>query len=240
MLVSLRLAGQSITTWELQRERIREMQSSMPVFAAAPLIIQETLLFPYLSGAEFVGQFYDRFASGNPLAGDSLPRSTEQIMHRAAYFDARDNPTRITLPSPSGAKASYESDLGEFETRVLVFVHLRDQALATRAAAGWDGDHYVVLDTPKGDGIAWLTVWDSPVDAAEFGDALPLMIAKRYPDARARGGEGGVKRFASPTRDQLVWGGEVQGRPAVLYVDVPSGVSTDVIDLAKVRLEEGR
>jgi hypothetical protein len=31
---------------------------------------------------------------------------------------------------------------------------------------------------------------------------------------------------------------DVQGRPAVMYVDMPAGTSTDVVDLGRVRLEE--
>jgi hypothetical protein len=238
-LVSLRLLGQQMVTWDLQRQRIREAQSSMPVFAGAPLIIQETLLFPYLSGADFVGRFHDERADGNPLAPDALPRSTEQIMHREAYFDApRDAPTRVTLPEPDGAESTYENELGEFELRVLIFHHLRDQNLATRVAAGWDGDRYAVLRAGGGDGIVWLTVWDTPVDAAEFADAMSLLVAKRYPDAFSRRAEGGAKRYYTREREIVLWGGEVAGRAAVLYSDVPSGTRTDLIDLGKVKVEE--
>jgi hypothetical protein len=41
-------------SWERIREEIRNHQGEMPVFATAPMVIQESLLFPYLSGAEFV------------------------------------------------------------------------------------------------------------------------------------------------------------------------------------------
>jgi hypothetical protein len=37
-----------------------------------------------------------------------------------------------------------------------------------------------------------------------------------------------------------LWGGTVGGRAAVLYVDVPAGVRTDVVDIAGVELEEAR
>jgi hypothetical protein len=39
--------------WDRVRQMIRDAQGTMPVFATAPMFIQETLLFPYLSGAEF-------------------------------------------------------------------------------------------------------------------------------------------------------------------------------------------
>ena len=37
--------------WDRVRQMIRDMQGSMPVFASAPTILQETLIFPYLTGA---------------------------------------------------------------------------------------------------------------------------------------------------------------------------------------------
>jgi hypothetical protein len=43
--------------WDRVRQMIRDMQGSMPVFASAPTILQETLIFPYLTGAEFMRRF---------------------------------------------------------------------------------------------------------------------------------------------------------------------------------------
>ncbi|HEY4953655.1 MAG TPA: hypothetical protein VII02_02100, partial [Gemmatimonadaceae bacterium] len=63
--------------WDRVREMIRDNQSSMPVFASAPVVIQETLIFPYLSGAEFVRNFKER-NPGKSIYKD-MPQSTEQI-----------------------------------------------------------------------------------------------------------------------------------------------------------------
>jgi hypothetical protein len=237
-LVGMVAMGFQLTTWEQRRAEIQDRLSAFPVLSSAPLIIQQTLLFPYLSGTDFMGRFYDRYPHGNPFTVQALPRSTKQIIHPAAYFGRRDAPTRVVLPAPRGVSAEYENDLGEFETRVLLFQHLRDQNLATRDAAGWEGDRYVVVRTPKGEGIAWLTVWDSPVDAAQFGDVLALLIAKRYPTARVRPSTGAAKLFATGARDLEVWGGDIAGQPAVLYVDVPAGTPLAVIDVARVKLDK--
>jgi hypothetical protein len=128
--------------------------------------------------------------------------------------------------------------VGEFVTRIFLFQHTRDQALATRGAAGWDGDRYVVLRTPRGDGIAWLTIWDSALDAAEFGRAMEAMVARRFDEPAAQSGPGGARRYSTAGRSLSLWGGEVAGRPAFLFVDVPEGTPTGVIDLARVRLEQ--
>ena len=118
--------------------------SSMPVFATAPMVIQESLLFPYLSGADFVQRFKEKKGKANPLT--NIPRSTEQILHTNAYFGTPpDEPSIVTLPAPRGATKVYENDIGEFGTRLFLYQHLKDEQTAARAAAGWDGDRYVVV-----------------------------------------------------------------------------------------------
>jgi hypothetical protein len=214
---------------------IREGQSAMPVFSAAPMIIQETLIFPYLSGAEFMRRFDETRPGKVPF--DSMPVSTEQILHNASYFETRDTPTVVTLPEPGGGATSvYSNNLGEFETRLFLFQHLQDQNGAIRGAAGWDGDRYVLFDTKGGDGIAWVTVWDSKIDAGEFFDLVDTSILKRYRNAKPRAADGSSRLYEAAGRTIQVVAGEVDGKPVVLYVDVPTGAPTDVIDLSKVTL----
>ena len=130
------------------REMIRENQSSMPVFSRAPTVIQETLIFPYLSGAEFVRNFKDRNA-GKSLY-DDMPVSTEQVLHPRAFFGSpRDVPTSVTLPALAGVSKTYENTLGEFETRLFLYEHLRDQNEAVQGATGWDGDRYATFGTAE-------------------------------------------------------------------------------------------
>src|SRR5439155_12188100 len=73
-------------------------------------------------------------------------------------------------------------DLGEFGTRLFLFRHLGSTNVAATAAAGWGGDRYAVVRTPKGDGIAWVSTWDTSNDVAEFVRALTGTVAKRYGD----------------------------------------------------------
>ena len=238
MLVMLRVLGAPMLTWEQRRELIRESQSTMPQFAAAPLVVQETLLFPYINGADFVGRFYDRTPGTNPFDPDVIPVSTEQVLHDRAYHGTRDAPTRITLPPAASATVTYENTFGDFESRLILFQHTSDQSLAVRGAAGWDGDRYQILRTPRGDGIAWLTVWDTPVDAAEFADAMQRMITHRFDRGRTGTSPAGARLVHTQGRTLALWGGEVGDRAAVLYVDVPEGVAPDAIDVTKVRLEQ--
>jgi hypothetical protein len=239
--VSAMLGGTNVAMnlpggWDRVRDMIRENQSSMPVFARAPTVIQETLIFPYLSGAEFVRNFKER-NPGKPIYSD-MPVSTEQILHPSAFFGKRDMPTSITLPALKGVTSTYQNTLGEFETRLFLFQHLKDQNMAVAGAAGWDGDRYELFDTPRGQGIMWLTVWDSPADASEFLDLIGKATAKHY-NAKSSAAAGALSRTYSGTgRTVQISTDEREGRPVVLYVDVPDGASTSVLDISKVELKQ--
>ena len=223
--------------WEKVRELIRENQCSMPKFASAPQILQETLLFPYLSGAEFMRRFQEQDPGKIPF-GAAMPVSSTQIMHANAYFGSKpDVPVSITLPALHGAPSTYENDMGEFETRLFLFQHLKDQNASILAADGWDGDRYAILKTPHGDGLAWVTVWRSAVDAGEFRTAMQKVFTARFPSVQATEGAQGTHLIANG-RSMLLSGGDVGGRAAILYVDVPAADKTDVIDLAMIGIRQ--
>jgi hypothetical protein len=222
--------------WDMIRDQIRDNSQSMPRFAAAPLLVQEGLIFPYLSGAEFMRAFKAKSPGQSPFG--RMPASTELVLHPGKWLgDDVDTPTSVKLPAPRAGQVAYRNVLGEFETRLFIFQHLQDQATAIRGAGGWDGDEFLLLRFPTGEGLVWLSVWDSPVDAGEFYQVADRSViaryrpktfrplgetAKLYPDLKGRS-----IRVAAVT---------VGGRPAVLYVDVPAGVDTDLVDLSKVVL----
>jgi Zn-dependent peptidase ImmA (M78 family) len=144
--------------WSELRETIAQQQSSMPVFARAPLIIRETLLFPYLDGAEFM-----RWWSTSPLRdtvpyGPRMPVSTEQVLHPDRYL-VHDAPVPVSFTG--GPAPMYEDMLGELEIRVLQ-AQLRggNAIVAGTGAIGWGGDRYRVYDTPRGPALVWYIAWD--------------------------------------------------------------------------------
>ena len=220
--------------WDRVRQMIRDAQGTMPVFATAPMFIQESLLFPYLSGAEFVRHFKEKRPGQMPFRPP--PTSTKQVMHADRFLDSLDVPTRVVLPKPESGSVVYENDLGEFETRLYLFQHLGDAGIAAQGAAGWEGDRYLVVNTPSGAGLTWLSVWDSAIDAARFRDLMEQTIEKRFKTAHGAGGSGVARRFAAKGRSIELDAVTVQGKPAVLFTDVPAGATTRLIDLAKVKL----
>ena len=223
-------------SWDRVRRVIRDSQGSMPIFASAPLLIQETLLFPYLSGAGFVKAFKERRPGQAPYA--PLPQSTEQILHPEKFFDLVDAPIRFRLPKPNTGSVVLENELGEFETRLFLYQHLKDLGVAGQGSDGWGGDRYMVVSTGGGAAISWLSLWDTPVDAAQFRDAAERTIERRFGVAVGAGGTGNTRRFTAKGRTIELTAAMVLGKAAVLYTDVPAGTSTNLIDLANVTLEK--
>jgi hypothetical protein len=225
--------------WQQMQDMIRQATATQPVFASAPMVIQEALLFPYVNGADFVRRYKQRHPSR--LSFDSLPVSTEQVMHDEAFFTQNKNaPITVTLPAIAGKV--YENNLGEFGVRLFLYHHLRDIKTAAAAAAGWGGDRYAVVKTPRGNGVVMVTAWDTPVDGAEFVSALTAVTGKRFGDttgvvpAANKTETKDFRRYAARGRIVTIATREIDGRMVVAYVEVPEGANASLVDLAKVTL----
>ena len=190
--------------WEL-RNALGTQQAQMAIFSQAPLWLRETLIFPYLAGAEFVRHF-ERAHPGKQPFGALMPTSTTQILH-ADRYEAEDRPTELAFVSPAPDTVQYQDDLGEFETRLLLQQLLGDEALATRLSTGWDGDRYAVLG-PAADALVWYTVWDSAAVADRFAEGLKAAWARR-------------RSGGPPVRRSDIVRLSLSGRPVVRLVDAP-------------------
>ena len=167
--------------WDQVRELIRSQQSAMPVFATAPPIIQEGLLFPYLAGAQFMRDFNARRSRPDDEPyGDRLPISTAQILH-AGVYTSHTLPERVGFGPDPGDTLVYDDDFGEFETGVALKTWGLPQAVAEAAADGWDGDRFEVLGSPPGTVVLWATVWRTPQDADQFQRALTDGWGRTHP-----------------------------------------------------------
>ena len=226
--IETRLPG----AWDRVREEIRNRQSEMPVFATAPMVIQESLLFPYLSGAEFVRRVKEKRGNHDPFR--DVPRSTEQILHPPLFLSSPpDEPTAITLPAPRVGSKVYENDMGEFGTRLIVYEYLKDPQTAQRAAAGWDGDEFMVVERGAERGFVWAIVWDSPVDAGEFTDAM-VRATMRRTGAPQRSVGAGVS-YTANGRTISIQPVSIGDRPLVIYSNVPEAMGS-AIDPTAIKL----
>jgi hypothetical protein len=188
-----------------QRAAMAAQQAQMKEFARAPLWLREGLVFPYLGGADFIVWFRHKYFGRSVL--DSMPRSTEQILHPERYA-AHDEPTDVIYASGEPDTVQWEDNLGEFETRLLFQQLLGSETEATTLATGWDGDRYQVLGS-KSDALVWYSVWDDAAAAARFTGGLQRAWQKRRSDGRtARRSE--IKQLT------------IQGRWVVRLVDAPN------------------
>ena len=188
-----------------QRSVMAAQQAQMKEFARAPLWLREGLIFPYLGGADFNVWFRRKYFGRSVL--DSMPRSTEQILHPERYAD-HDEPADIAFDAGKTGDVRWEDGLGEFETRLLFQQHLGSESEAVMLASGWDGDRYQVLGS-KGEALVWYSVWDDAAAATRFAGGLQRAWGKRRPDGRtARRSE--IRQLT------------VGGRPVVRLVDAPA------------------
>ncbi len=231
--------------WDRIRDMIRDGSGGMPVFASAPRTVREGLLFPYLGGADFVRRFIEQRPE-KELLGD-LPTSTRQILNDAAYFTPtvaeRDQAVTVTLPAPTTGTVFFSNTLGEFETRLTLVQHLKDDEVARRAASGVDGDRFAVIRTESGDALVWASVWDTPEDAADFLESMGDAARRRYDVAPQDTPAGATTRrydvAATSTRGARTVTlslEQVSGKPVVLYMDLPAGLPAP-IDTSRITLD---
>jgi len=201
------LSVQSVPSFWDKRGVVRTQQATMKEFAGAPMWLRESLVFPYLAGADFV-KWFDGAHPGAEPYGAAMPLSTEQVLHPARYA-ASDRPVELAFTGPPPGAVRYQDDLGEFESGLLLSQLLADtvELRAADAAVGWGGDRYEVIAAPTGgDALVWYSVWDSPAAADRWARDLQRGWATR---ARA-GRRSSVARF------------EVGGHPGVRLVDAPA------------------
>jgi hypothetical protein len=113
------------------------------------------------------------------------PRSTEQILHPVRYLEQQDEPTQVAVPHIGWAlgeewQEAVEETLGELVVGLYLKEELPEQK-AWQAAAGWDGDTFLVWERETGrQVVVWRTLWDSSADAREFEDGLVTFVEQRY------------------------------------------------------------
>lgn len=180
-----------------------------------PRILCDVLLFPYEAGTRFYEEFCLRYGvKRSAYLFLWPPLSTEQILHPEKFLDneKRDEPTEIRLLDPAEeclGKDDYQTCgvgvLGEFLMKV-VMSHFIDEADATRAAEGWDGDRYFLIthQPSKRDILFWLSTWDTENDAKEFFDLYIKVLEKKYNKTAWRKGNRACF-WIDASRRTLVW-----------------------------------
>jgi hypothetical protein len=193
--------------WQNVRSSMRQQQEGMPVLGSAPLILRETLIFPYLEGTDFVRWFSETYPGEEPY-GSRMPMSTEQVLDPERYR-AGDMPVELRFPENDGI--TYQDGLGQLEMRVFVTELTGSTSSAPEAVKDWGGDRYAVFDAGDGHGIVWWSVWDNQAAAQRFADLLRQEWPASLPTGREYrvlqrtiGNRPGVALVEGPSRWELL------------------------------------
>ena len=166
--------------WETYREQFRIQQASMPVFTKAPRVLRESVIFPYLAGADFLRWWAGSEHRGRPPYGAFMPVSTEQVIH-PHRFGAGDRPITLRFAGKN-EDVIYEDVFGEFDMRVLA-MDVADAAMSaevtTPLALGWGGDRFRIYETPDGPAMLWYIVWDDEASRSRWLAGTGLRLETR-------------------------------------------------------------
>lgn len=165
--------------------------SEFPLLQKAPLMIRESLVFPYGDGLAFEAALLEK---GKDTAFSGAfrrpPQDTHEVLDVSAYLSSR--PVHwLVLPDltkhlgPNYQKYDVGS-IGQLDTRILVEQYA-DKGIAEQMAKAWRGGVYYAASNndPKSTGTAkigllYLSRWDADEDADEFAKLYSDYLAHRY------------------------------------------------------------
>jgi hypothetical protein len=169
-------------------------EGDSPVLARAPLLLQESLLFPYKDGLRFEAALIGD--SKNPAAAyadvlDRPPDSSYQIMNPHAYEQEAKVPL-LNMPDIHPAiDAQYNpydiGVMGELDVRILSEL-FGGKEIAAELTPQWDGGIYYAAqkkDAPDKNSTAsvalfYLSQWKSEPAAADFVKMYADELGKKY------------------------------------------------------------
>jgi hypothetical protein len=160
---------------------------SSPELSKAPKVLQDELLFPYISGIAFT-QHLLKAGNGWPdfyKVFDKPPASTQQIMHPDLYLKGV-LPAKVDLPATKGLisadwKKLDENNMGEFGVQEILKQFLAKNRSTTLAAA-WAGDRYAIFENQKNKRtlMVFRVRLSSDDDAARFFGAYSEVLELKY------------------------------------------------------------
>ena len=191
--------------------------SESSVFDNAPKFFQESLLFPYSAGYDFVSYHYLRggFDKVNDLYLN-FPQSVEQIMHPEKYL--KDEPVTVTLePFRSMIEDEFdivmEDVMNESDIKMLLSCGYDESwQLSDRQAAagadGWGGGQFIFAEEDDKPLFFAKIVWDTVDDAKEAESAFIQYSDKRFGkqiEANVWNGEDDAVVYLVRQDDVLYW-----------------------------------
>ncbi len=180
-------------------DRLAELSgdtSSSPVLSRAPLVLQQSLLFPYTSGLAFEQALLIHGGADVAFAGalDHPPTSSHEILHPEVYLAHTPIPV-LAMPDihPLLDKAGYApydiGVMGELDVRMTAEL-FGGQQIAGPLAEGWDGGIYYAAQkksataaekkTSASLGLLYLSRWQNRDSARTFLRVYATELARKY------------------------------------------------------------
>lgn len=192
----LKPAGRNILSNPDVVKKMADEQGSdadSPVLARAPLVLQESLLFPYREGLKFEVDLLTSAGASGAFAGvlDRPPSTSYEIMNPRAYERAAKVPL-LTMPDVHGLLdadyAPYDVGvMGQLDVRMLAEL-FGGPELAAALTPAWDGGIYYAVQKKSAPdknatssiALLYLSQWKSPEAAAAFAKMYARELGQQY------------------------------------------------------------
>jgi hypothetical protein len=168
--------------------------SGFPLLEKAPLMIRESLVFPYGDGLAFEAALLEK---GKDAAFSGAfrrpPQNTHEILNVASYLRAAPAKWLVLPDLQSELGLAYEKydegSIGQLDTRILVQQY-SDKETAAKMAESWKGGVYYAAGNKepklKGSariGLIYLSRWETENAADQFARIYADYLPKRYAKA---------------------------------------------------------
>ena len=169
--------------------------SEFPLLQKAPLMIRESLVFPYGDGLTFEAALLQKRGKDPAFSGAFRrpPQDTHEVLNVSAYLG--NHPVQwLILPDLSRALGpNYEKydegSIGQLDTRILVEQYA-DKENAQDMGEAWRGGAYFAAQSKDAKlsgtakiGLLYLSRWDTDESADEFAKIYASYVPKRYTKA---------------------------------------------------------
>lgn len=202
-------AGKSVLTAPQLADKMNQAMGDTgdsPTLANAPLLLQRSLIFPYVDGLDFVRAVWTANGRQAAFAGllDRPPSSTYEIMTPSVYLKHRPVPLLWMPDIHSLIDPQYRpydvGVMGEFDVKVMAEL-FGGPAVAAALAPAWQGGIYYTAqaktanteserDTPASLALFYLSRWTTPEAALAFANMYALEIPRKYDHVAAAPEEG--------------------------------------------------
>jgi len=176
--------------------------SDSPVLARAPLVLQESLLFPYTDGLAFEQAVLLKAGTQKAFTGvlDAPPNTSAEIMHPNDYMARKPEPV-LTLPDihPTLESVGYEpydvGVMGELDVKMTAEL-FGGKPLAEALSPAWDGGVYYAAQrknasdadksSTKSIAILYLSRWKNADSARSFFHVFEQQLPRQYDGLKRR------------------------------------------------------